>query len=99
MATAEGLPVFNLKSVASSCAVVGENITVIGEVVNSNAVVSNDITAANTPGTGVLPTSCTVNSTNGTMTQSISLGADRKRRRLRDRNLANFGQCHCRTWP
>jgi endonuclease/exonuclease/phosphatase family metal-dependent hydrolase len=75
IATAEGMPVFGVASVNSACAVVGATITVVGEVVESNTVVSSDITAADTPGTGVLPTSCTVTSTSGTMTQSISPGS------------------------
>ncbi|MDR3745268.1 MAG: choice-of-anchor D domain-containing protein [Acidobacteriaceae bacterium] len=75
VATAEGMPVFGVASVNSACAVVGASITVVGEVVESNTVVSSDITAADTPGTGILPTSCTVTSTSGTMTQSISPGS------------------------
>ncbi|WP_176441854.1 choice-of-anchor D domain-containing protein [Granulicella rosea] len=73
VATAEGMPVFNVASINSACAVVGATITVVGDVVLSNTVVPADITAADTPGTGLLPTSCTVTSTGGTMTQSISL--------------------------
>jgi hypothetical protein len=72
VATAEGMPVFNLVSVNSACAVIGNTITVVGKVVESNTIVPADITAANTPGTGIAPTSCTVTSTGGTMTQSIS---------------------------
>ena len=72
--TAEGLPVFNMATVNSACAVVGANVTVIGTVVLSTAVLPADVTAANTPGTGILPTSCTTTST-GTKTQSISLGS------------------------
>jgi len=73
--TAEGLPVFGLNSLNSACAVVGATVTVVGQVVLSNSVVAADITAAGTPGTGLLPTSCTVTSTGGTMTQSISVGS------------------------
>ena len=71
--TAEGMPVFNVASINSACAVVGANVTVVGTVVLSTAIVPADVTAAGTPGTGILPTSCTTSST-GTMTQSISLG-------------------------
>jgi|GEM_PF-4014234 len=74
-ATAEGMPVFSVASLNPACAVVGNTITVVGEVVESNSLVSADITAADTPGTGVLPSSCAVNSTGGTMTQSISLNS------------------------
>lgn len=71
-ATAEGMPVFELSSVSSSCAVVGASITVVGQVVEADTIVSTAVTAANTPGTGLLPTSCTLNSTGNKMTQSIS---------------------------
>ena len=72
--TAEGMPVFGLQSLNSACAVVGATVTIVGKVVLSTSVVPADVTAARTPGTGILPTSCTVTSTNGTMTQSISVG-------------------------
>ena len=72
--TAEGMPVFNMATVNSACAVVGANVTVVGTVVLSTAVVPADVTAANTPGTGILPTSCTTTTT-GTMTQSISVNS------------------------
>ena len=75
VATAEGMPVFNVAALNSSCAVVGNTITVVGDVVESTAVVPADVTAAATPGTGITPTSCTVTSTGGTMTQSIGLGS------------------------
>ncbi|MDE1175827.1 MAG: choice-of-anchor D domain-containing protein [Edaphobacter sp.] len=71
-ATAEGMPIFALQSLNSSCAVVGASVTVVGKIVEANSIVSTAITAANTPGTGMQPTSCTVNSTGNTMTQSIS---------------------------
>ncbi len=74
VSTAEGMPVFGVATLNPACAVVGNTITVVGQVVESNTVVPADITAANTPGTGVLPTTCTVTATGGTMTQSISLG-------------------------
>ena len=74
IATAEGMPVFNLAALNPACAVIGATITLVGDVVTSNTIVPSDITAANTPGTGLKPTSCTVNSTGGTMTQSIGLG-------------------------
>ena len=73
--TAEGMPVFGVQSLNSACAVVGATVTVVGKVVESTAVVPADINAAGTPGTGVLPTSCTVTSTGGTMTQSISVSS------------------------
>ncbi len=73
--TAEGMPVFNLASLNPACAVVGATVTIAGQVVLANSIVPADITAAGTPGTGLLPTSCTVTSTNGTMTQSISVGS------------------------
>jgi hypothetical protein len=73
--TAEGMPVFGMKSLNPACAVVGATVTVVGQVVLSNSVVATDITAAGTPGTGILPTSCTVTSTSGTMTQSISVSS------------------------
>ena len=71
--TAEGLPVFNLATLSPACAVVGATVKIVGQVVLSNSIVASDITAAGTPGTGLLPTSCTITSTNGTMTQSISV--------------------------
>ncbi len=73
--TAEGMPVFGLKTLNPSCFAVGDTVTIVGKVVLSTAVVPGDVTAANTPGTGILPTSCTVTATNGTMTQSISVGS------------------------
>ena len=73
--TAEGMPVFGMSSLNSACAVVGATVTVVGKVVLSTAVVPADVTAAGTPGTGILPTSCTVTATNGTMTQSISVNS------------------------
>jgi len=73
--TAEGMPVFGMETLNSACAVVGATVTVVGRVVLSTAVVPADVNAAGTPGTGVLPTSCTVTSTGGTMTQSISVGS------------------------
>lgn len=73
VATAEGMPIFNLQSLNSACAVVGASVTIVGEVIDSNQLVAGDITAADTPGTGLLPSSCTVNSTGNTMTQSISV--------------------------
>lgn len=73
--TAEGMPVFGVSSLNSACAVVGATITVVGKVVKSTAVVAADVDAAGTPGTGVLPTSCSVTSTGGTMTQSISVSS------------------------
>ncbi|SEG16480.1 hypothetical protein SAMN05421819_2023 [Bryocella elongata] len=75
VSTAEGMPVFNLKTVNAACAVVGASVTVVGDVVESTSIVAADVTAANTPGTGVNPTSCTVNSTGNTMTQSISVSS------------------------
>lgn len=71
--TAEGMPIFKLAALNSQCAVVGNTVTVVGPVVLSTAIVPADVTAAGTPGTGVNPTSCTVTSTGGTMTQSISV--------------------------
>lgn len=73
--TAEGMPVFGVQSLNSACAVVGATVTVVGKVVMSTAVDPADVNAAGTPGTGVLPTSCTVNSIGGTMTQSISVSS------------------------
>lgn len=73
--TAEGMPVFGMKALNPACAVVGATVTVVGKVVLSTAVVPADVNAAGTPGTGILPSSCTVTSTNGTMTQSISVGS------------------------
>lgn len=75
VSTAEGMPVFKLQALNSACAVVGASITLVGEVINANQLVPADITAADTPGTGLLPTSCTVNSTGNTMTQSISVSS------------------------
>lgn len=73
--TAEGMPVFGMQALNSACATVGATVTVVGKVVLSTAVVAADVNAAGTPGTGILPTSCTVTSTGGTMTQSISVGS------------------------
>ena len=73
--TAEGMPVFGMQALNSACAAVGATVTVVGKVVLSTAVVPADVNAAGTPGTGILPTSCTVTSTGGTMTQSISVGS------------------------
>lgn len=70
VATAEGMPVFAAAGSNPSCAVVGNSVTVVGEVVNSAAT-----TAADTPGTGVQPSSCTVNNSGNTMTQAISISS------------------------
>jgi hypothetical protein len=70
VSTAEGLPVFYTAGANPTCAVVGNTVTVVGTVTNTTAV-----TAANTPGTGITPTSCTVTATGGTMTQSISVSS------------------------
>lgn len=68
VATAEGIPVFYAAGANPACAVVGNTVTVVGMVTNTTA-----LTAANTPGTGITPTSCTTTATGGTMTQSISV--------------------------
>ena len=70
VATAEGMPIFATAGGNPACAVVGNSVTVIGDVVEGTA-----ITAANTPGTGIQPTSCTVVSTGNTMTQAISIAS------------------------
>ncbi|MGI4826999.1 MAG: hypothetical protein ACRYFU_02245 [Janthinobacterium lividum] len=70
VATAEGMPICAAAGNNPSCAVVGNSVTAIGDVVEVSAV-----TAADTPGTGIQPTSCTVNSTGNTMTQAISISS------------------------
>ncbi len=70
VATAEGMPVFAAAGNNPSCAVVGNSVTVVGEVVEGAAT-----TAANTPGTGIQPSSCIVVSSGNTMTQAISLSS------------------------
>jgi hypothetical protein len=70
VSTAEGMPVFYASAADNpSCAVVGNIVTIVGTVANTTA-----LTAADTPGTGITPTSCTVTGT-GTMTQAISLSS------------------------
>lgn len=69
VATAEGMPVFYPAGANPACAVVGNIVTVVGTVTNTTA-----LTAADTPGTGLAPTSCTVTGT-GIMTQAISLSS------------------------
>ena len=65
--TAEGMPIFYAAGANPACAVVGNVVTVVGTVTNGTAV-----DAANTPGTGLTPASCTVTGS-GTVTQTISL--------------------------
>jgi len=68
--TAEGMPVFYDSAADNpSCAVVGNIVTVVGTVTNTTTA-----TAADTPGTGITPTSCTVTGT-GTMTETIGLSS------------------------
>lgn len=70
VSTAEGMPVFYPSAADNpSCAVVGNIVSVVGTVTNTTV-----LTAADTPGTGITPTSCAVTGT-GTMTQSISLSS------------------------
>jgi hypothetical protein len=70
VATAEGMPVFYASAALNpACAAVGNIVTVVGTVTNTTT-----LTAANTPGTGITPTSCTVTGT-GTMTQAINLSS------------------------
>jgi hypothetical protein len=54
-ATAEGMPVFAAAGATPACAVVGNMVVVVGTVVNGTG-----LNGADTPATGVNPTSCTV---------------------------------------
>ena len=69
VATAEGMPIFAAAGKNPACAVVGNSVTVVGEVVEGAA------TAANTPGSGIQSSSCTVVSSGNTMTQAISISS------------------------
>lgn len=66
-ATAEGMPIWASSVSACNSVSDGDVVTVVGTVANGTL-----LNAADTPGTGITPTSCTVGSTS-TMTQSIDL--------------------------
>ena len=75
-ATAEGMPIFYPTGGYPTCAVVGNVVTLVGTVVNGTAE-----NGADTPGTGLNPTSCTVTGTD-VVTRNVALPT----------GLSSFGQ-------